>query len=72
MIQHPNVVGARIEWDQYDSCSHCGRQWEVLADRGEVGDCGQEDGLSIIGEPVCCLAGINEFRTEHGIALCST
>lgn len=71
MLQHPNVVDARIEWDQYDSCSHCGSQWEVLANRGEVGDCGQQDGLSVIGEPVCCLAGINEFRAERGIALCS-
>jgi hypothetical protein len=72
MLQHPNVIEARIESDGYDYCSHCDRQWEELWNNSEVSEFGQEDGLSVIGEPVCCTAAINEFRAERGIAPCST
>lgn len=72
LLQLPNVKEARIEYDQYDSCSHCGSQWEELWNKGEVSEFGQTDGLSVIGEPTCCLPAINEFRAERGIALCST
>lgn len=68
MLRHPNVTAARIEYDQYDSCSHCNRQWEELWNTSDVYECGQPDGLSVIGEPVCCVAAINEFRAGRGIA----
>lgn len=72
LLRHPNIREARIECDSYDYCSHCESQWEVLWNNSDVYDFGQEDGLSVIGEPVCCLAAINEFRAERGIAPCST
>lgn len=72
VLQHPNVVEARVEHDEWHYCSHCHRQWEELANRSEVHEFGQEDGLSVIGEPVCCEAAINEFRSERGIRSCST
>lgn len=70
MLRHPNVVEARIECDEEHRCSHCDLGWSVLK-QSEVEEFGQDDGLSIAGEPACCTAGINEFRAEHGIALCS-
>jgi len=72
LLRHPNVVEARIECDQRDCCSHCDWQWEELGNLSEVYEFGQRDNLSIIGEPVCCTAAINEFRAERGIAPCST
>lgn len=67
MLQHPNVVEAHVKHDEWHYCSHCSRQWEELANNSEVYEFGQEDGLSVIGEPVCCTAAINEFRTGRGI-----
>lgn len=69
LLRHPNVVEARIECDEEHRCSHCDLGWSVLK-QSEVEEFGQEDGLSIAGEPACCTPGINEFRAEHGIALC--
>lgn len=72
MLQHPNVLEARIECDTYEYCSHCKAVWEELWSNGEVRELGQPDGRSVIGEPVCCIAAVNEFRAARGIAPCST
>jgi hypothetical protein len=72
MLRHPNVIEARIECDEEHYCSHCSTSWEVLATSDDVAEFGQDDGLSIVGEPACCEAAINEFRAEHGIPSCST
>ena len=72
LLRHPNVVEAVVRHDEWHYCSHCSRQWEELANRSEVHEFGQGDGLSVIGEPVCCEAAINEFRAGRGIAPCST
>lgn len=69
MLQHPNVIAARIECDEEDRCSHCDCLWEELRNHDEIAEFGQEDGLSSIGEPACCIQAINEFRAERGIAL---
>lgn len=69
LLRHPNVTEARIECDEETTCSHCDCVWEELASVGEVDEFGQEDMLSVIGEPVCCTKAINEFRARQGIAL---
>lgn len=71
MLQHANVVEARVEWHEEHTCSHCGSSWEELLTT-DLPEMGQEDGRSIAGEPVCCTAAINEFRAGRGIAQCST
>lgn len=72
VLQHPNVIKAEIVCNETHTCSFCGSQWEELTTRSEVKEFGQEDGLSVAGEPVCCLEAINEFRAGRGIAPCST
>lgn len=72
LLKHPNVKEVRIESDQHDNCSHCNGQWEELRNNSEVAEFGQDDRLSVIGEPVCCEPAINEFRAERGIRQCST
>jgi len=52
MRRHPNVVEARIECDEECRCSFCGLEWSEL-EQSEVKEYGQEDGLSITGEPAC-------------------
>lgn len=54
-------------WDTREECSHCGLAWEVLTTDEAADDSTNQDEHSIGGEPVCCEAGINEFRAEHGI-----
>lgn len=67
VLQHPNVIEARIECDEEHRCSHCGLLWEELTD-SDIKEWG-EDRHSIAGEPACCNKAINEFRTERGIPL---
>lgn len=67
LLKHPNVMEARIECDETNTCSHCDCTWEELisTDLPEYG----QDEHSIVGEPVCCGKAIDEFRTERGIPL---
>lgn len=67
--RHPSVVEARIECDEEHTCSHCGHEWEELIAKQAANKFYRIDDHSITGEPVCCEAGINEFRTERGIPL---
>lgn len=71
MLQHPNVIQAEIVFTETHVCSFCGLPWEEMT-RSMLEEMGQEDGLTIVGEPACCLKAINEFRAERGIAPCST
>ena len=54
-------------WDTREECSHCGYAWEVLSAAEAADDSTNQDEHSVEGEPVCCEAGINEFRAERGI-----
>jgi hypothetical protein len=67
LLQHPNVVEARIECDEEHRCSHCGYTWEELTPEDVVDFTNLIDQHSIPGEPVCCDKAIEEFRTERGI-----
>lgn len=71
LLRHPNVVEARIECDEEHRCSFCGLEWSELK-LHELEEFGEDDGLSIVGEPACCDAAVAEFRRERGIAQCST
>lgn len=61
------VADMAQRWDIREECSHCGRGWEVLTAREAADPANQHDEHSVEGEPVCCEAGINEFRAERGI-----
>lgn len=69
MIQHRNIIEARIEFDETHTCSHCNCLWEVLSEEDAADPANLIDLHSIAGEPVCCDKAINEFRTERGIPL---
>ncbi|WP_075737481.1 hypothetical protein [Streptomyces acidiscabies] len=56
-------------WDTREECSHCGLRWEVLTAEEAADDSAVQDEHSVEGEPVCCEAGIDEFRAERGIPL---
>lgn len=61
------VASGQVVWTEEHRCSHCRLTWEVmtpeyLADRDLW-----PDEHTVEGEPVCCDAAINEFRTERGI-----
>ncbi|MFC9700870.1 hypothetical protein ACFTWD_09285 [Streptomyces sp. NPDC056943] len=67
-----HVLSGRVECDEEHRCSHCDLVWEVLtADEAADGSTNQ-DAHSVEGEPVCCEAAINEFRTERSIPLLAT
>lgn len=68
LLHAPHVRGGRVTCTETHTCSHCGYGWEVLTatDLASFPDCMQDE-HSVEGEPVCCEAGIAEFRTERGI-----
>lgn len=73
ILRHVDEVDrVDIKWDTHHTCSHCEGAWETLTVREVQKRIGLQDDHSIEGEPVCCLDAVNEFRTEHGIPLCST
>jgi hypothetical protein len=68
--RHVDDVGQVVpRWDTREECSHCGCGWEVLSAAEAAVDGLKQDEHSVEGEPVCCEAGINEFRAERGISL---
>ena len=69
MLQHRNVIEARIEVDETHVCSHCGCTWEELTEQEITDPLSGTDEHSIAGEPVCCGKAIEEFRTERNIPL---
>ena len=54
-------------WDTQSVCSHCDLAWEVLTAAEAADESTNQDEHSVEGEPVCCEAAINEFRSERGI-----
>ncbi|MCX5145100.1 hypothetical protein [Streptomyces sp. NBC_00338] len=65
--RRPQVEDATVTCTETHTCSHCCYGWEVLtADEAADASCNQDE-HSVEGEPVCCEAGIAEFRTERGI-----
>jgi hypothetical protein len=63
----PHIEDVTVTCTETHTCSHCGCGWEVLDSPDEVRQFGQDDGRSVVGEPVCCETGIDEFRAERGI-----
>ncbi|MEU0671307.1 hypothetical protein ABZ330_00145 [Streptomyces sp. NPDC006172] len=61
------VDGVTQRWDTREECSHCGYAWETLSATDVKNPKFLPDEHSVEGEPVCCEAGINEFRAERGI-----
>lgn len=61
------VEGVVQRWDTREECSHCDCGWEVLSAKEAADPANRQDDHSVEGEPVCCEAGINEFRAERGI-----
>lgn len=61
------VADMTQRWDTREECSHCGLGWEVLSATDAAREDYRQDEHSVEGEPVCCEAGINEFRAERGI-----
>lgn len=69
MLQHRNVIEARIEVDEEHVCSHCHYVWEELTEEQAADPANLIDLHSVVGEPVCCDKAIEEFRTERNIPL---
>lgn len=66
--RHVDGVADMVQrWDTREECSHCGLTWEVLSAKDAANEDYRQDEHSVEGEPVCCEAGINEFRAERGI-----
>lgn len=66
--RHVDDIGDVVQrWDTREECSHCGYVWEVLSATEAADPRNRHDEHSVEGEPVCCEAGINEFRAERGI-----
>lgn len=66
--RHVDGVGDVVQrWDTREECSHCGYAWEALTELEAADPEFRQDEHSVKGEPVCCEAGINEFRAERGI-----
>ncbi|MFF3151898.1 hypothetical protein [Streptomyces sp. NPDC057910] len=63
------IDGVLPLWDTREECSHCECGWEVLTAAEATVETLAPDEHSVEGEPVCCEAGINEFRAERGIPL---
>ncbi|MGQ4350509.1 hypothetical protein [Streptomyces sp. SAS_275] len=67
MLRQPHVKSGRVTCKETHTCSHCDLGWEVLSADDVLDEANCQDAYSVEGEPVCCEAGIDEFRTEHGI-----
>ncbi|MDX3019920.1 hypothetical protein [Streptomyces acidiscabies] len=63
----PQVDEVTVTCTETHVCSHCGLRWEVLTAEEATDPKCRQDEHSVDGEPVCCEAGIAEFREEHGI-----
>ena len=53
--------------DDITICSHCRSEFEAATDDEAADLSTRTDEHSIGGEPVCCRAAVDEFRTERGI-----
>jgi hypothetical protein len=68
--RHVDDIGQIVPtWTTREECSHCGYAWEELTERDVADPANLVDLHSVVGEPVCCGAAIEEFRTERGIPL---
>jgi hypothetical protein len=66
--RHVDGIGDMVQrWDTREECSHCGIRWEELNAAEAADGSFDQDEHSVEGEPVCCYAAINEFRSERGI-----
>lgn len=65
----PQVAEVTVTCTETHTCSHCRCVWEVLTEAEATDDGCVQDAHSIAGEPVCCVAAINEFRVERGLPL---
>jgi len=63
----PQVDEVTVTCTETHMCSHCGLRWEVLTAEEATDPKYRQDEHSAEGEPVCCVAGVAEFRTERGI-----
>ncbi|MFD9047626.1 hypothetical protein [Streptomyces zaomyceticus] len=68
-LRHEHVRSGRVECDETHVCSHCNFGWEELTAEEAADGSVNQDEHSVEGEPVCCEAAINEFRTERGVPL---
>ncbi|MEH0574382.1 hypothetical protein QBA54_07760 [Streptomyces sp. B21-108] len=66
LLKRPHVKSGRVTCQETHICSHCDLSWEVLTADEAADDSTNQDEHSVEGEPVCCEAGINEFRAERG------
>jgi hypothetical protein len=69
MLQHRNVIEARIEVDETHVCSHCGHVWEELTEEDAKDTSLWVDKHTRAGEPLCCGKAVEEFRRENRIPL---
>ncbi|MFI1702016.1 hypothetical protein ACH419_39550 [Streptomyces bobili] len=67
LLKKPHVKSGRVTCKETHFCSHCDLGWEVLTAEEAADVSTNQDEHSVEGEPVCCEAGINEFRAERGI-----
>ncbi|WP_329217314.1 hypothetical protein [Streptomyces microflavus] len=59
--------GAAFTADDIVLCALCRAEFEALTADEAADDSTNQDEHSVEGEPVCCRAAVDEFRTEHGI-----
>ncbi|MFB6626456.1 hypothetical protein ACFCWD_28810 [Streptomyces sp. NPDC056374] len=72
LLQQPHVRSGRVAVTETHTCSHCNLRWEELTAAEAADNSANHDAHSVEGEPVCCEAAINEFRTERSIPLLAT
>lgn len=53
--------------DEIVLCTHCRSEFESLTADEAADHSTNQDAHSVEGEPVCCRAAVDEFRTERGI-----